>query len=108
MLENIWKKCTVATMGTRVIWVSGAYGGLRKRWLYYSNKRKAVGKILWALNLHFRSKCLSFVDKNSYLDMPNLFLKLINEKFKTSVYKIDGYWLILDDTKSNERANIDV
>jgi dTDP-glucose pyrophosphorylase len=51
---------------------------------------------------------LSYIPKNHYLDMPELFRKLIDKKKKTSVFPIREYWLDIGDKKEFERAYSDI
>ncbi|WP_033916743.1 nucleotidyltransferase family protein [Campylobacter sputorum] len=110
MLEKHMKKNALATMGTREFEYQVPYGVIEEKDDYIIQiSEKPLEKYCVSAGIYILDpKCLSFVDKNSYLDMPNLFLKLINENLKTSVYKIDGYWIDIGRHEEYERANIDV
>lgn len=52
-------------------------------------------------------KTLDFVPKNSYLDMPDLFKKIIAQGFETTAFPIREYWLDIGRMDDLERAKGD-
>jgi dTDP-glucose pyrophosphorylase len=51
---------------------------------------------------------INYVPKDEYYDMPTLFEKLIEQGLKSSVYRIDDYWLDIGREEDLNKANTDM
>ncbi|WP_237055931.1 nucleotidyltransferase family protein [Microbulbifer sediminum] len=51
---------------------------------------------------------LDLLDHHVYLDMPSLFERLKLEKFKTTIFNVDEYWLDIGRKEDLSRANADI
>lgn len=110
MLENHIEKNAVATMGTREFEYQVPYGVIEEKNGYITSivekpmEKYSVSAGIYVLN----PECMSQISKNTYLDMPNLFLNLINRNLNVCMYKIDGYWIDIGRKEEYERANEEV
>ena len=53
------------------------------------------------------SDIISFIPQNHYLDMPNLFMQLLDKNIETTVFPIHEYWIDIGQVNDFKQANID-
>lgn len=106
-LEFHIKKQAIATMGVREFEYQVPYGVVETKDGFITQitekplERYLVSAGVYVLNPEILQQIL----KNTYLDMPNLFLNLLKQGQKTSYFPINDYWIDIGRHEEYERAN---
>lgn len=106
-LEFHIKKQAIATMGVREFEYQVPYGVVETKDGFITQitekplERYLVSAGVYVLNPEILKQIL----KNTYLDMPNLFLNLLQQGQKTSYFPINDYWIDIGRHEEYERAN---
>lgn len=110
MLESHIQKNAIATIGTREFEYQVPYGVINeKNSFVLSIEEKPLQKCLVSAGVYVLSpKCLKGIQKDVYIDMPNLLMSLIDKNLKVVQYTIDGYWIDIGRREEYERANEEI
>lgn len=110
MLESHMQKNAIATMGTREFEYQVPYGVINeKNGFVISIEEKPLQKCFVSAGIYvLNPQCLSEIQKDIYIDMPNLLMNLIDKRLKVSQFKIDGYWIDIGRREEYERANEEI
>ena len=98
-----------ATMGVREYDFQVPYGVVEtKNGQIKSIVEKPIHKFFVSAGIYLLdSKVLSFVPKDEFFDMPNLFQKLISNGFKATPFPIREYWIDIGRISDYHKANED-
>lgn len=110
MLESHIQKNAVATIGAREFEYQVPYGVIdEQNDIVASIIEKPIKKCFVSAGIYvLNPQCLNEIQKDIYIDMPNLFMDLIDKKLKVAQFKIDGYWIDIGRHEEYERANEEI
>ncbi|TDL51809.1 CBS domain-containing protein [Paenibacillus dendritiformis] len=110
LLEYHIENKAMATMGVREFEYQVPYGVVRTSdYKLLGIEEKPVQRYFINGGLYvLQPETLQFIPKGSYYDMPELFQKLIENHYETTVFPIREYWIDIGRMDDFKRANFDL